>query len=83
MPRPPAQIASTLRLLIHHAGSRQAAWPHFKTAMGVLNGFSAANAPLGTDELQWFLAGAWNKGVRRRAPRSLGKHAPTRTRTRP
>lgn len=58
-----AEIAAVLRLLVRKATARKAAWPHFKTATRLLDGFSAANAPFGTDELQWFLAEAWNKGV--------------------
>ena len=28
----------------------------------ILEGFSSANAPFGTDELQWLLAESWNRG---------------------
>ena len=62
-PRHHAEIAAVLRQLVHRASSRQAAWPYFKTATRLLDGYSAANAPFGTDELQWLLAEAWNRGV--------------------
>ena len=52
-----------LRELVRHSETRQAAWAHFKVALRLLEGFSAANAPFGTDELQWFLAESWNRGV--------------------
>ena len=67
-PRHHAEIAAVLRELVHFAPSRPAAWRHFETALKLLEGFSAANAPFGTDELQWFLSDAWNK-VRPRAHR--------------
>ena len=44
-PKPYAEIGTVLRLLVRKAESRKAAWPHFQTAMRLLEGFSAANAP--------------------------------------
>ena len=66
-PRHHSEIAAVLRLLIRSAESRGAALPYFKTAMRLLDGFSDANAPLSTDELQWLLAEAWNKVGQRRS----------------
>ena len=61
-PRHYSEIAAVLRQLVHRAGSRNGAWQHIKTALHLLEGFSSANAPFGTDELQWLLAESWNRG---------------------
>lgn len=62
-PRQYEEIADVLCQLIKKADSRQAAAPHFGTAMRLLNGHSDANAPFSTDMLQWLLAESWNRGV--------------------
>ena len=51
-PKNYSEIASVLRQLVRKAETRLAAWPHFKTAMRLLEGYGPDNAPFGTDELQ-------------------------------
>jgi hypothetical protein len=62
-PRHDTEIASVLRALVRKSESRHAALPHFKRLMRLLESYSDANCPLDVDQLQWFLADAWNKGT--------------------
>ena len=63
--RPTARplVAAPCSRLIQLAPKPAEAWPYFRAASSLLDGFSDANCPLGADELQWFVAEAWNRGA--------------------
>ena len=77
-PRHHSEIAAVLRQLMHRSASRHAAWQYMQTALRLLEGYSAANAPFATDELQWLLAESWNRGcaVRNAVTHTAMRHTP-------
>ena len=54
----PRQLVATCT---HH--TRHEAKRFFEIARDELERFSAANCPMGEDELHWFASQAWNRGV--------------------
>ena len=80
-PRHHSEIAAVLRQLMHRSASRHAAWQYMQTALRLLEGYSAANAPFATDELQWLLAESWNRGcaVRNAVTHTAMRHTPHAT----